>query len=434
MTAPNVAKEDRFLGDLGPRIYRFGLMGGVAGLGLAVLVWTMGDMEARRFLRGYLVGFLFVLSLCLGGLFFTMLQHLTRAGWSVVVRRVAEGLASNLKWIWILFIPVLIPVLLGMHKSHPYEWTEPDVISATKAAYLNPTFWTIRAILYFGIWAALARYFVGRSMDQDETGDPAITSRMQAMAAPGMILYALTQSFAAIDWVMSLEPHWFSTMFGVYFFAASCCGFFAALILACMGLQRAGRVTASISTDHFHDMGKHLFAFGIAFWAYIAFSQYMLIWYANIPEETGWFASRQLGGWGFFALTLLLGHFLGPFVILISRWPKRTRGMLAAGAVWMLMMHYVDLYWITMPAVPSELVGSVETYEELVEAFHTRKVPGADLTYAQVYGPQLGLTDLLCVASMGCILVGMTARALRERPLIPVRDPRLAESLTFENY
>ena len=263
-------------------------------------------------------------------------------------------------------------------------------------------------------------------MAQDASGDPRLTLRMQRVAAPGMILYAFTQTFAIIDWVMALEPHWYSTMFGVYFFAASCCGFLATMIILCFILQRSGRVTESITTEHYQDLGKFLFAFGIVFWAYIAYSQYMLIWYANIPEETGWFAIRQLGGWGALSILLIVGHFAGPFLVLVSRYPKRWKGFLAAAALWMLVIHFIDIYWLAMPAVPAELIASVSTYPELVAEF--------EAAYAETYDLHWSVIDGLCVLGLAGVAAAGTAAGLRRASLIPERDPRLAESLAFENY
>jgi hypothetical protein len=285
------SNENRRLGALAARIAGPAGIGGVILLVVAVLITWRSEIAWERFLRSYLVAFCFVLSLSLGGLFFTMLQHLTRAGWSVVLRRIAEGLAGNLRWIWILFIPIVI----GLFTTDLYHWTHAgeDLLLAHKRPFLNPTFWVIRVVIYFAVWAGLAHFFLRASVAQDASGDPKLTLRMQRIAAPGMILYAFTQTFAIIDWVMALEPHWFSTMFGVYFFAASCCGFGATMVILCFALQRSGRVTESITTEHYQDLGKYLFAFGVVFWAYIAYSQYVLIWYANIPEETAWFLVRQ---------------------------------------------------------------------------------------------------------------------------------------------
>jgi len=433
VTRTDAPNENRQLGDLASKLVVYAAVPGVFLVGLGMVMTAMSDVTWERFLRGYTAAFMFVLSICLGALFFTILQHLARAGWSVVVRRIAEALAANLRWIWILFIPIAI----GMVKTDLYEWThieEGDTLLEGKVAYLNTTFWMIRAIFYFAVWAGLAHFFIRNSVAQDDSGDPKISIRMGKVAAPAMILYAFTQSFAVIDWVMAMEPKWFSTMFGVYFFAASCCGFFAALAVLCYGLQRSGRVTESIRSDHYQDIGKHLFAFGIVFWAYIAYSQYMLIWYGNIPEETTWFLIRQLGGWQGVTLLLLVGHFLGPFLILLSRHPKRWKTGLAAVCVWMLFIHYLDMYWLAVPAYPAELVEHVTSYRELIAEFEVGVIPGTDITWQAVYGFHWHIVDGCCLVGLGGIVVGMTGLAVRSASLIPSRDPRLHESLAFENF
>ncbi len=428
----DTTNENRQLGNLASKMVFFAAVPGVFLVGLGMVMTAQSDITWERFLRGYTAAFMFVLSICLGALFFIILQHLVRAGWSVVVRRIAEALAANLRWIWILFIPIAI----GLFKTDLYEWKHAagDSLLEHKEAYLNTTFWMIRAIFYFAVWAGLAHFFIRNSVAQDDSGDPKISIRMGKVAAPAMILYAFTQSFAVIDWVMAMEAKWFSTMFGVYFFAASCCGFFAMLALLCYGLQRSGRVTESITTDHYQDIGKHLFAFGIVFWAYIAYSQYMLIWYANMQEETIWYLVRQLGGWQWVTLMLLVGHFLGPFLILLSRYPKRWKAYLAVVCVWMLFIHYLDMYWLAVPAYPAELVESVSSWQELRAEFEVGLVPGTDMTWKAAYGLHWHIVDVCCVLGLGGIVLGMTGLGVRSVSLIPVGDPRLPESLAFENF
>jgi hypothetical protein len=424
-TSAEQLRDRRSLGDLAPVAVKYAGVPGAFVLVLAVLMTWQTDLSWERFLRGYTTAFMFVLSICLGGLFFTMLQHLARAGWSVVLRRIAEGLAGNLRWLWILFIPIAV----GMMKTNLYGWTHPQPGDETllgKVGYLSPAFWTIRAIFYFAVWGGLAHYFLRKSLAQDATGDPRITLRMEAVAAPGMILYAFTQTFAVIDWVMALEPHWYSTMFGVYFFAASCAGFGSTLILLCYGLRRAGRLTESITTEHYHEMGKFLFAFGIVFWSYIAYSQYMLIWYADIQEETTWYLIRQIGSWGSLSLLLVFGHFVIPFFALISRIPKRRPALLALIAGWVLFIHYIDMYWLTMPQYPAELVAQASSYPELVQLLQQ---PG-NVAYDMHWHP----VDVCCVVGLAGIVLAATARSLAGCALIPQGDPRLAESLAFEDY
>ncbi len=432
MTERASTVQNNRLGALAPKIVVVAGVLGVAGLGASILIGALAGTW-DRLLFSYLVAFIFVLSISLGALWFTLLQHMTRAGWSVVLRRLSEAIAANLPWLALAFLPIVVLVLIGKGESL-YHWADPalyeagsehfDEVLTKKQIFFNPTFWTIRAVFYFAVWSIAARMLLRRSVLQDTSGDVAHTHHMQKFSPLFMLLYALTQTLAVVDWVMSLEPHWFSTMYGVYFFAASLCGFFSMLTVSVWLLQRSGRLTDVITSEHYQDAGKLLFGFGIVFWAYIAFSQYMLIWYANIPEETGWYITRQLGGWRSVSMLLLFGHFCVPFLLLISRHPKRAKGVLALVVAWMLLMHYVDMYWLVMPRIPAETLAQSETYEQLIA---TVRDSGNDL------GFHPSILDLTCLIGLGGIAIALTARRLRDCALIPTRDPRLGESLAFEN-
>jgi hypothetical protein len=421
------------LGDLGGRVVRTAGIVGVAGLAVGVLLVLVTGAEWHDFLRSYLNGFMVILSLALGGLFFTLVQHLTRAGWSVTVRRVAEAFAANLVWIWVLFLPIMLLMLFGAGEVL-YHWADPhavdpesphyDPIIAGKSAFLNPGFWLVRAVIYLVVWAVLGGFLYRNSVAQDASGDVAFTHRIQRWAPIAVILYALTQSLAVIDWVMTLEPHWFSTMYPVYFFAASCCGFFSAHIIAVFALQRGGRLENEVTLEHYQDMGKHLFAFGVVFWAYIAFSQFMLIWYANIPEETAWYLTRVIGPWSAVSWLLLVGHFVIPFLLLVTKHTKRIKPVLVSIAAWMLLMHVIDIYWLVMPHVPGEAIASSSTVAELLE---TVEAEGLTL------GFHPSLLDLACLIGLGGLFVAAASWRLRDCALVPIQDPRLHEGLAFEN-
>ncbi|MGH7292676.1 MAG: quinol:cytochrome C oxidoreductase, partial [Myxococcota bacterium] len=348
-----------------------------------------------------------------------MIEFATKAGWSVVVRRIAEALASNLRWLWIAFIPIAV----GMWFSDTtglYEWAMSsaahDEVLVKKAAFLNKGFWLARSALYFLIWAWLANFYLRTSSAQDATGSPELTLRMQGRSYVGILLVGLSLTFASIDWIMSLEPRWFSTIFGVYFFAGAFCGFFAAMIVILKLLQRSGRLTHTITREHYQDLGKLLFAFGIVFWAYIAYSQFMLIWYASLPEETTFYLIRMLGEWRVIGLLLIFGHFFGPFLAILSRHAKRNEQWLLVAAVWMLFMQFIDVYWLVMPHVPVQAIAEARNYPELQEQFKDLSV-GFTLVHP------------VTLAAMVALLVAGTAFALRNRSLIPERDPRLRESL-----
>ncbi len=381
----------------------FTIAGGI-GLGCLILTmilaFAMGEGAPTQFAFSYLVNFCFFLSVSLGALIFVALQHLVRAGWSVVVRRIAELLAGNL----ILMAVLLLPVLLSMKAL--YHWTDAeyvahDPILQGKTPYLNIPFFLVRCVLYFGIWIWLSRFFLDHSTQQDKSGDVKLTLSMEGRSAPAVLLFFLTASFASYDLIMSLNAHWFSTIFGVYFMGGCMVAIMSTLALVALILQRAGLLAKTINTEHYHDLGKFLFGF-VFFWGYIAFSQYMLIWYANIPETTPWFLVRQEGGWFWVAITLVFGHFFIPFLGLLSRHVKRCRFALAFWAMWVLVMHWLDLYWLIMPEHSPDAVP-------------------------------FGLLDVGCFIGIGGIYVAGFIRLAQARALVPVKDPRLSESLAFKN-
>ncbi|MEW6741666.1 MAG: quinol:cytochrome C oxidoreductase [Planctomycetota bacterium] len=379
---------------------RSALIVGAAALLAGAAITLAAGAGWSRFLHGYLVAAAFCLSLALGALFFVILHHLTGARWSVAVRRLAEHLTGNLPWLALVFVPLLagLPLL--------YEWSHADAVAQDeilqhKQPYLNVPFFLLRTVIYFAVWIALARYFFRRSADQDRTGDPELTIRMRRLSPVAMILLGLTLTFFAFDYLMSLDPHWYSTIFGVYYFAGSAVGFFAALAVVAHLLRRAGYLTHVVTSEHFHDIGKFVFAF-VVFWAYIAFSQYLLIWYGNLPEETGYFLRRQRGGWGVLSLLLLCGHFIVPFLVLLSRVPKRRGTALALTAAWVLFMHWWDLYWLVMPQVMPEWHG-------------------------------FPVVELLSLTGLVGLLSGATILRMRRIALVAGRDPFLSESVVYEN-
>jgi hypothetical protein len=371
-------------------------------LGLGAVLSTIAvAVDRKRFGFSYLTGFTFVVTIALGSLFFVMLQHLVRAGWSVVLRRPLEWIAGVLPACAALFLPVVLfshdifAAWMGPEAAH-----EPAIHA--KAAYLNPPFFYLRAVVYLGVWGLLAQRFWRGSRAQDETGDELETTRMQAISAPALLLFGITITFAGFDWLMSLDPHWFSTIFGVYVFSGSAVASLATLSLLAIALERPGLLQGVSTVEHRHDLGKLLFGF-VVFWAYIGFSQYFLIWYANLPEETIFYLHRWVGSWKAVSVLLAVGHFVVPFVVLMSRHAKRSRTVLAGSAVLLLVMHYVDLYWLVMPNFNHE---------------------GAEFSWIDIAGLALPL---------GAAALVFALRASKS-PLYPIRDPRLAEALRFENF
>ena len=403
-SSPDAGGQLRFEA-VASRLKQGGAALGVVALGVAVWLGMQAGDGGRRFFHAYLWAWAYFLSIGLGALFFVTLQHLTRAGWSVVVRRIAEYLAATLPVMALLFLPILVAMLQG--NSTLYSWVDPQKVAADallrgKSGYLNVTFFAIRFGIYALVWTTLSQLWLRQSLAQDSSGDVTITHRMQQQSAPAMFVVALSLTFCAFDTLMSLEPHWFSTMFGVYFFAGSVLSFLATTIIIARLLHDRGIVANVLTTEHFHDLGKLLFGF-VFFWGYVAFSQYMLIWYANIPEETEWIIERKEGGWWPLSLALLFGHFVLPFPGLISRHVKRHRVGLGFWAVFLLIMHAVDLYWLVMPSLHDPA------------------------------GPRLGAMELACWTGMLGLFVATFAFFARGHALVPRQDPRLAESLAFEN-
>lgn len=378
---------------------------------LGVLGWvgTIAGwfLAPAQFYFSYLVAFVFFVSLSIGAIFFVMFQHLTGAGWSVVVRRLAETVMTNIWVLVLLFIPIVVGVLSHSQALHSfYEWRDAvkvadDPILKGKSGYLNTTFFLIRAIIYFVIWGLFSWRLYRLSIMQDTDGNPDRTRSAAKWSAPGVPLLILSATFAAFDWLMSLVPHWYSTIFGVYFFSGSGVAFIALLIVLAVWLRSKGVLADTITVEHYHDLGKLLFAFNV-FWTYIAFSQYFLIWYANLPEETFWFRDRQVGSWLFVSLLVLFGHFVLPFIALIGRAPKRNPSFLVVVALWMLFMQYVDIYWMAMPVLHK---GGVSIH-------------------------WLDITTLLAIGgTVGFVFLNR----LTKHSIVPVRDPYLGESLEFEN-
>ncbi len=391
------------------RLVPLGLIVGAAGVGLS-LAMGLPSGGFRRFSFAYLTSYCFALSICLGCLFFILSQHLTRAGWSVTVRRIAEIFAMCLIPMGLLSLPIVLPTLWGsesvFHWTTSADWAGSTRIQAIKDAYLNSGFFGIRVVLYFVIWGAMAWYFFGRSLTQDRTGDKMISRGMQRNSTWMMIIFAATLVFAAFDFEMSLAPLWFSTMFPVYFFAGAVMSAMATITLTALLLQNSGRITDEITVEHYHDLAKLMFAF-VFFWGYISFSQFMLIWYANLPEETVWFKHRMYDeyGWGRLSLILLFGHLLIPFLGLMARTVRRSKPYLFFAAIYLLVMHWVDHFWIVMP--------------EYSQADHS-------FTFSW-------LIDVPCAIGMAGFLVAFFALIAGNRSLVPLKDPRLGECLNFKN-
>ncbi len=395
---PRLEDTKTTLDGLGTKVYVICAVVGVVGLAATVGLGAAEGDGLKRFAFSYLTNFAFFLAISLGALTFIPIMYITKASWNIVVRRLAEVTAAVMPLLAVLAIPVIL--LSG----RIYGWTDPEVATSPmmlhKSGYLSQGAFTLRWIIYFAVWSSYGLFFWRSSLSQDASGDLKITRRMENFSGFAIMICALTLAAASFDLLMSVDPLWFSTMFGVYYWTGGFVTFFAVLTLATMGLQNTGRLTKIISAEHFHDYGKLMFAFTF-FWGYIAFSQYMLYWYANIPEETHWFLVRSQNGWGHVGLILIFATFALPFAGLISRYAKRSRKMLAFWAFWIIIAQWINLYWVVMPQFSESFVIS-----------------------------PMDVTAFFGIG--GLWLAGITKLAMGNS-LVPTGDPRLDESLRFEN-
>lgn len=378
-------------------------------LGAALLVLSLVALftgETQRFLYAYLTGWSFLLSIALGALFFLLIHHITKAYWSTVVRRIAEAVAYSFPMLAVLSIPIL----LGMYDL--YHWTHPELLDPAspdydpiidgKSPYLNEPFFFARLAIYFLAWTVLSYKLYTRSLASDVDHAPDTNYNLRFSSAWGIPVFGVTTAFAAMDLLMTLEPHWYSTIFGIYFFSGAFLGAICLITLIAGFLQRrGGMLEQTITTEHYHDLGKWMFAM-TAFWAYIATSQYMLLWYANIPETTVWYRMRFEGGWMAHTNALVIFHFVLPFLILLPRAAKRALPLLSVMAGWLIVMHWFDLHWVAFPNAFAE------------GGFHW-----VDISVG------LGLFG---------IFVGAIVYRLSRHPLVPQKDPYLQRSLKFENF
>jgi hypothetical protein len=367
------------------------------GMGVLGLCLAGAFVAREQFFRSYLVAFLLWAGVALGSMALLMLHHLAGGRWGFVIRRQLEAAAATMPLLLILFLPILF----GMKDLYP--WMRPEVVTGDhylehKASYLNLNFFVVRAAIYFGIWILLSTLLNRWSLEQDRSvgaraGAP--LRRMQILSAPGLGLYALTVSFAAVDWAMSLEPHWFSTIYGMLFMGGQALAGMAFAVLVASRLVARGALAEVAESRHFHDLGSLLFAF-VMIWAYLSFSQFLIIWSGNIPEEIPWYISRTGEGWQTIALVLIIFHFAVPFLLLLSRDIKQRPERLAVLAALISALRLVDLFWVVAPA------------------FH-----GSTL--------RVHWLDLALPAGLGGVWLAAFVSILKSRPLVPLHDPQLEE-------
>lgn len=368
----------------------------LAGVGLLIIIASF-LVDKQRAAFDYLWIYMFLTSVGLGGLLLVALEYLVGATWSVPFRRVCEFIAGIIPLLVILVMPLIFSMHDLFHWTHP-EAVEHDKILQAKAPYLNVTFFMIRVVFCLVVWFIFYYFFTKNSKKQDISKDPALTRKNIKLSVAFAPLFFISLSIAAIDWMMSLEPHWFSTIYGVYYFAGTIVCALAIVTFISIHLKENGYLSPRLGNDSFYSLGTLLFGFNI-FWGYIAFSQYILIWYADIPEETYWYMMRWHGGWQYVSMALLFIHFVIPFLVLLPRSVKVNFKTLKVMCIWMVFAHMLDLYWLIMP------------------------------TYSK--SPVLGWQELgIFLFAPGLIMIVFGMKAGKEN-LTPVGDPKLEAGLNF---
>ena len=367
------------------------LVVGVVALLILIVVALISHDYRVQIYQSYLVGYLFWIGIALGALALLMLQHLTGGEWGLLIRRILEAASRTLP----LMAVLLIPIIIGSH--HLYPWRHHEEISKTPALqqkarlYLNLPFFTGRAVLYFAIWILFA-YLLGKwSLEQDRTADMRFTKRMRMLSGPGLAVLVLTVTFASVDWAMSLNPEWFSTIYGLLFVAAWALSALAFAIAVSALLSRYEPLSKVMRPNHFQDLGKLMLAL-VMLWAYFAFSQFLIVWSGNLPEEIQWYLPRVRGGWGVIALTVIFFHFAFPFLLLLSASLKRDPRKLLMLAGLILFMRIIDLFWMVTP--------------EFRKSFH------------------VSWTDAVAPIAIGGIWLAMFLWLLSKWPLVPINDPQ----------
>lgn len=368
---------------------------GLLALGLVIVILGY-VLSPTRSAYNNIIGLTFLISVGVGSLFLVALEYAAGAVWSTPFRRVTEFLSANIYFIPLLAIPLLINI------NTVFQWTHPeptDHIMVNKAPYLNVNFFIVRVILFWLVWLAFYYFISKNSVKQDSTGDQSLTKRNIKLSVIFMPVFAITISFGAIDWLMSLAPKWFSTIFGVYYFSGTVLAALAAGTIFIVVLNERGYFVKGLTGDHYYSLGALLFAF-TNFWAYIAFSQYLLIWYANLPEETIWFIDRWNGSWKIFSIGLIIVHFVIPYFGLLSQPSKMNPKRLIIMSGWILFAHYYDLFWMTMPSFSK---GGV------------------------VFGwIEFGFP--LLIAGLIILLFNFKSKSIN---LVPIRDPKLKRGIDF---
>ncbi|MEQ1909652.1 MAG: hypothetical protein ABMA15_12565 [Vicinamibacterales bacterium] len=369
------------------------LLAGAAGAVVSAIGYFTNQ---EQFFTSYLMGYVLVLGMTLGALGFAMIHQLSGGAWGVVARQSLGAASRVLPFLTILFVPIV----LGM--PHLYEWTHADIVASdpilkAKQAYLNTPFFIVRAVFYFAVWNALVFFLNKWSKEQDETGNPALPLRMQRLSSGGLLIYALTVSFASFDWIMSRDPHWFSTIYGALVMVGMGLNTLATQIIILTWLARRKPMSDALTPTYLHDLANLMFAFTVL-WAYMSFSQYLIIWSGNLPEEIMWYMHREQAGWIPVGVALVIFHFAAPFFLLLMTGIKRNPNLVRKVAMLIVFARLLDLFWLIAP----------ETHHE---------------------GLVISWMDLVVPATLIALWAGIYIMQLRTRPLLPVHDPQFEEAL-----
>jgi hypothetical protein len=369
---------------------------GVIGLGLCAVEYFV---QPQQFFRSYLLGIVFWIGIGLASLGLLMLHHLVAGRWGYVIRRPLEAGSKTIAWMGVLFIPVL----LGLR--YLYIWARPAAVAADpilryKHPYLNAPFFVVRTVIYFALWIVMAYLLSKWSTQQDESGDPDLIRKMRNLSGPGIAIYGFTVSWAGIDWVMSLEPHWFSTIYGMLFVVTEAVGAMSLVTIVAMLLSKRREMADALVADRFHDFGNLLLVFTML-WAYLSFCQFLIIWAGNLQNEIPWYVVRVNGGWAWVALILIVFHFAVPFLLLLQRVVTYQKRMLAWVAALLFVVSIIDIFWLMVPA------------------FYTA-------------GPQFHWADWVAIVGIGGIWIAIYLSQLKARPLLPLNDPRFQGAIQHE--
>jgi hypothetical protein len=376
---------------------RAGTIAAIVGVVLAVVgIVLAGEHGLERFYEAYLVAYVFWMGVVLGSMALLMVQHLTGGAWGVVIRRPLEAATGTIPFMAVLYIPIVLGI------GHLYHWSDPAAVAAdpvlqAKQGYLNVPFFLVRQLFYFAVWTLIGTLLTKWSVEHDRTGDPALLTKLSRLSGGGLVVYGLTVTFAMVDWTMSVNPHWFSVIWGMLYVAGQGLSAMAFAITILILLSQVAPLDRVVNSGHLHDLGKLLFAF-LMLWAYLQFSQFLIIWSANLKEEVPHFLIRSAGGWQWVSAFLVVLHFALPYALLLSRDLKRDWRRLRLVAIWIVATRVVEYYWHVAPE------------------FHTE-------------GLSVSLLDLALPVALGGIFLALYAVQLSTRPLLPLQDPGLEKAL-----